>query len=122
MSENFKINFLKYHVMIAWPPMCRSRSIKTLKDRPDLVYKINEHTTRIIDICKTYKNPIKIDQTYHMLGLKTWWQDGPDLYHFLMMQEQNKLKVVPELAVVNQLTGRLMMFRFQSTKDGIVVY
>ena len=62
MSENFKIDSLKYHIMIAWPPMCRSRSTQTLKDRPDLVYKINEHTTRIIDICKTYKNPIKIDR------------------------------------------------------------
>ena len=122
MLENFKIDTLKYHIMIEWPPMCRNRSPQTLKDRPDLVYKINEHTTRIIDICKTYKNPIKIDQNYNMTGLRTWWQDGPDLYHFLMTQEQNKLKVVPELAVVNQLTGRMMMFRFQSNKDGIFVY
>ena len=122
MSENFKINSLKYHIMIEWPPMCRNRSPQTLKDRPDLVYKINEHTTRIIDICKTYKNPIKIDQNYNMTGLRTWWQDRPDLYHFLMTQEQNRLKVIPELAVVNQLTGRTMMFRLQSNKEGIFVY
>jgi hypothetical protein len=57
-----------------------------------------------------------------MIGLKTWWEDGPDLYHFLMTQEQNKLKVIPELAVINQLTGQLIMFRFQSNKDGITVY
>jgi hypothetical protein len=122
MSENFKIDSLKYHIMIEWPPMCRNRSPQTLKSRPDLVYKINEHTKSIIDICKTYKNPIKIDQNYNMIGLKTWWEDGPDLYHFLMTQEQNKLKVIPELAVINQLTGQLIMFRFQSNKDGITVY
>jgi len=114
-------NKLKYHVVIEWLPMCRSRSVQTLKQRPDLVYKINEFTKRIINLCETYKNPIQIDQNYNMLGIRTWWQNGQDLYHFLMNQEKNNLRVIPELGVINQINGKLMMFKFQVKKDGIFV-
>jgi hypothetical protein len=115
-------NKLKYYVVIEWPPMCRSRSAVTLKQRPDLVYKINEFTKRIISICENYKNPIQIDQNYNMLGIKTWWKDGKDLYHFLKNQENNNLRVVPELGVINQINGKLLMFKFQVKKDGIFVF
>lgn len=118
---------LKYHIMIEWPSTCRNRSERTLKARPDLVYKINEFTTRVIDICKTYKHPIQVDQTYNMIGIKAWWADGEELYHFLLTQQQNKLQVIPELGVVNGLSGLLVMFKFQALgtldkKDSIIVY
>jgi hypothetical protein len=57
-----------------------------------------------------------------MLGIRTWWQEGSDLYHFLMTQEQNKLNVIPELAVLNQLTGKLVVFKFSVDKNGITLY
>ena len=118
---------LKYHIMIEWPATCRNRSERTLKSRPDLVFKINEFTTRVIDICKKYKQPIQVDQNYNMLGIKTWWANGEELYHFLMTQDQNSLHVIPELGVVNGLSGSLMMFKFQvlgtkDKKDSIIVY
>ena len=118
---------LKYYIMIEWPSTCRNRSERTLKARPDLVHKINEFTTRVIDICKKYKKPIQIDQNYNMIGIKMWWSDGEELYHFLMTQNENNLQVIPELGVINQLSGRLVMFKFQvlgakDKKDSILVY
>ncbi len=118
---------LKYHIMIEWTATCRNRSEQTLKARPDLVSQINEFTTRVIDICKKYKKPIQVDQNYNMIGIKTWWTDGEELYHFLMTQHQNNLQVIPELGVVNGLSGLLVMFKFQvlgtdDKKDSIIVY
>jgi hypothetical protein len=62
-----------------------------------------------------------------MLGIKTWWADGEELYHFLMTQDQNNLQVIPELGVINGLSERLVMFKFQvigprDKKDSILVY
>jgi len=113
--------------MIEWPSTCRNRSEGTLKARPDLVHKINEFTARVIDICKKYKKPIQVDQTYNMIGIKIWWADGEELYHFLMTQDENNLQVIPELGVTNSLSERLVMFKFQvigtkDKKDSILVY
>ena len=118
---------LKYYIMIEWPSTCRNRSTKTLRVRPDLVYKINEFTTRVIDICKKYKNPIQLDQNYNIIGIKMWWADGEDLYHFLMTQDENNLKIIPEIGITNQLSKRLIMFKFQvlgpkDKRESILVY
>jgi hypothetical protein len=122
MQNQNKIGLLKYHVVVEWPPTCRNRSPKTLQHRPDLVHKMNEYVKKIISICENYKTPIQVDQSYNMLGVRTWWQEGSDLYHFLMTQEQNKLNVIPEIGVLNQLTGKLVMFKFSVDKNGITLY
>jgi hypothetical protein len=122
MQNQNKIGLLKYHVVVEWPPTCRNRSPKTLQHRPDLVHKMNEYVKKIISICESYKTPIQVDQSYNMLGIRTWWQEGSDLYHFLMTQEQNKLNVIPEIGVLNQLTGKLVMFKFSVDKNGITLY
>ena len=122
MQNQNKIGLLKYHVVVEWPPTCRNRSPKTLQHRPDLVHKMNEYVKKIILICESYKTPIQVDQSYNMLGVRTWWQEGADLYHFLMTQEQNKLNVIPEIGVLNQLTGKLVMFKFSADKNGITLY
>jgi len=122
MQNQNKIGLLKYHVVVEWLPTCRNRSPRTLQNRPDLVHKMNEYTKNIVAICEGYKNPIQIDQNYNMLGIRTWWQESSDLYHFLMTQEQNKLNVIPELGVLNQLTGKLVMFKFSVDKNGITLY
>lgn len=122
MQNQNKIGLLKYHVVVEWPPTCRNRSPKTLQHRPDLVHKMNEYVKKIISICESYKTPIQVDQSYNMLGVRTWWQEGSDLYHFLMTQEQNKLNVIPEIGVLNQLTGKLVMFKFSADKNGITLY
>ena len=122
MQNQNKIGLLKYHVVVEWPPTCRNRSPRTLQHRPDLVHKMNEYVKKIISICESYKNPIQVDQSYNMLGIRTWWLEGADLYHFLMTQEQNKLNVIPEIGVLNQLTGKLVMFKFSVDKNGITLY
>ena len=39
---------LKYHIVVEWPASCRNRNTATLKGRPDLVHRMNEHTKKII--------------------------------------------------------------------------
>ena len=87
MQNQNKVGLLKYHVVVEWLPTCRNRSPRTLQHRPDLVHKMNEYVKKIISICENYKTPIQVDQGYNMLGIRTWWQEGSDLYHFLMTQE-----------------------------------
>lgn len=83
---------------------------------------MNGFTKKLIGICENYKNPIQIDQEYNILGVRTWWENGKDLHHFLSNQKNNNISVVPELAVINHIDGRLILFKFKVKEDGIVVF
>lgn len=121
-KKEIKPNRLKYHLVVEWPGTCRNRSSKTLQTRPDLVHRMNEYTQKLIAVCSIYKNPIQIDQNYNVIGIRTWWKDGSDLYHFLMNLKQHDFHVVPELGVINKFSQKLILFKIQIDKDGITVF
>lgn len=115
-------NRLKYHLTVEWPPTCRNRSVKTLKSRPDLVHQMNEYTKKVIAFCNLYKHPIQIDQNYNILGIRVWWKDGGDLYHFLTNLSKQQFYIIPEIAVVNPLSQKLILFKIEITDQGITVF
>ena len=66
---------LKYHIVVEWPPSCRNRNVKTLRNRPDLVYRLNEHTKKCMELAKTYSN-VKIESEYNFVGIRMWFRSG----------------------------------------------
>jgi hypothetical protein len=112
---------LKYHIVVEWPPSCRNRNVKTLRNRPDLVYRLNEHTKKCMELAKTYSN-VKIESEYNFVGIRMWFRSGKDVYDFILNQNKNEIKVIPELYVVNGLNNRLDKFLFQVDGSNIIVY
>ena len=112
---------LKYHIVVEWPPSCRNRNVKTLRHRPDLVYRLNEHTKKCMELAKTYSN-VKIESEYNFVGIRMWFRSGKDVYDFILNQDKNNIKIVPELYVVNGLNYRLDKFLFQVDGSNIIVY
>ena len=51
-----------------------------------------------------------------------WFQFGKDVYDFILNQNKNEIKVIPELYVVNGLNNRLDKFLFQVDGSNIIVY
>ena len=113
---------LKYHVVAEWPASCRNRSARVLKSRPDLVHRMNEYTSNIMSLANAYEGPVKLEAGYDFKGIRMWFQSGSDLYHFLMNQTQNDVRIIPELYVVNGLNNRLDKFFFEVDESGITVY
>ena len=112
---------LKYHIVVEWPPSCRNRNVKTLRNRPDLVYRLNEHTKKCMELAKTYSN-VKIESEYNFVGIRMWFRSGKDVYDFILNQNKNEIKVIPELYVVNVLNNRLDKFFFNVEGSEIIVY
>lgn len=106
---------LKYYLLLRWPGPCRNRSESTLAERPDLVFKITEFTNKIIEIFKTYKNPIQVDNRYNITGLNTWWSSGADLHHFLRNLKKNDVDIISKIQVINHVDGKI--FNFELTID-----
>lgn len=113
---------LKYHLIVEWPPSCRNRNVRTLKNRPDLVYRMNKHTEKIIKLAESYKNSVKIESQYNYTGIRMWFANGTDCYDFIMNQQKNSIKVLPELYVLSGLNNILNKFKFAVDETGITVY
>jgi len=117
-----KPNQLKYHLIVEWPGTCRNRSAKTLQSRPDLVHQMNEYTKKLIAVCSVYKNTIQIDQDYNMMGVRTWWKAGSDLYDFLLHLKEHNFQVIPEIGVINNLSQQLILFKLQINGNDVTVF
>ena len=113
---------LKYHLVVEWPPSCRNRNVRTLKNRPDLVYRMNTHTEKLITLAESYQNPVKIESEYNYMGIRMWFANGTDCYDFIMNQEKNSIKILPELWVLSALNSVLNKFQFSVDETGVTVY
>lgn len=113
---------LKYHLVVEWPPSCRNRNVRTLKSRPDLVHRMNEHTKKIISMAEQYPGSVKLESEYNHLGIRVWFELGEDCYDFLMKQKQNNLKILPQLYILSGLNSVLNKFNLKIDEEGITVY
>ena len=103
---------LKYHIVVEWPASCRNRNVNTLKQRPDLVHRMNEHTKKIIKLAESYPNPIKIESEYNFLGIRIWFTSGRDCYDFILKQKDNGIIIHPYVYVVSGIDNFLNKFEF----------
>jgi len=120
MAEKNK--FYKYNIKLRWPAICRNRSIQTLQERPDLVDQMNFFRTKVSNVCKLIlRKSFKIDTSHSMTGVRIWFDTGQDAYDFIIRQPEFEWEIVPEICVVNILTGQVQTFIIEYTATGVTI-
>ena len=83
---------------------------------------MNTHTEKLIRLAESYQNPVRIESEYNYMGIRMWFADGTDCYDFIMNQEKNSIKILPELWVLSALNSVLNKFQFSVDETGVTVY
>jgi len=110
----------KYRIVVKWPAICRNRSVEILKERPDIVEQMNHFRNKIENVCKLIlKKEYKIDTNYNMHGVILWLSSGQDLYDFIIRQPEFEWEMVPDVGVINRITGDYQNFELVYTPTGI---
>ena len=102
--------------------MCRNRSVEILKERPDLVEKMNRFREKVSTVLKIVcRKSSYIEDNHSMTGIRLWFESGQDVYEFIIRQPEFDWEVVPELAVLNIITGQMQNFEVVYTPTGVVI-
>lgn len=114
--------FYKYSVILKWPMVARNRSLETLQERPDIVQEMNHFRQKIENVLKLIlKKEFRIEDKFHMHGVRIEFTSGQDLYEFIIRQPEFEWEIVPEIGTVNKLTGEYRKFILNYQPDGISV-
>lgn len=106
-----KETFFKYIVTLKWPQVARNRSVETLQERPDIVQEMNHFREKLERVCKLIlKKNYKIDDKFHISGIKIQFESGQDLYEFIVRQPEFEWEILPKISTVNSLTGEYKTF------------
>lgn len=106
-----KETFFKYIVTLKWPQVARNRSVETLQERPDIVQGMNHFREKLERVCKLIlKKNYKIDDKFHISGIKIQFESGQDLYEFIVRQPEFEWEILPKISTVNSLTGEYKTF------------
>ena len=106
-----KETFFKYIVTLKWPQVARNRSVETLQERPDIVQEMNHFREKLERVCKLIlKKNFKIDDKFHISGIKIQFESGQDLYEFIVRQPEFEWEILPKISTVNSLTGEYKTF------------
>lgn len=109
-TQNKEI-FFKYIVTLKWPQVARNRSVETLQERPDIVQEMNHFREKLERVCKLIlKKNFKIDDKFHISGIKIQFESGQDLYEFIVRQPEFEWEILPKISTVNSLTGEYKTF------------
>ncbi len=117
-----KSNFYKFSVKLRWPAVCRNRSVEILKERPDIVEQMNHFREKIANILKIIcRKPHQIDPSHAMSGVRLWFSSGQDVYDFIIRQPEFDWEIVPEISVINEITGEMQNYDVVYTPSGITI-
>ena len=83
---------------------------------------MNTHTEKLITLAESYQNPVRIESEYNFMGIRMWFANGADCYNFIMNQEKNSIKILPDLWVLSGLNSVLNKFQFSVDETGVTVY
>ena len=56
-----------------------------------------------------------------MSGVRLWCESWQDVYDFIIRQPEFNWEIVPELDVINIITGQMQKFEVVYTPTGVVV-
>ena len=102
--------------------VARNRSLETLQERPDIVQEMNHFRQKIENVLKLIlKKEFRIEDKFHMHGVRIEFTSGQDLYEFIIRQPEFEWEIVPEIGTVNKLTGEYRKFILNYQPDGISV-
>lgn len=106
-----KETFFKYIVTLKWPQVARNRSVETLQERPDIVQEMNHFREKLERVCKLIlRKEYKIEDKFHISGVKILFESGQDLYEFIVRQPEFEWEIHPHISTINSLTGEYKTF------------
>tara|TARA_B100000902_G_scaffold215805_1_gene205226 strand:- start:637 stop:1002 length:366 start_codon:yes stop_codon:yes gene_type:complete len=115
-------HFYKYSLKLRWPAVCRNRSIEVLKERPDLIEQMNMFRDKINNVLKIIcRKKWQIDNNHSMSGIRLWFESGQDVYDFIIRQPEFGWEIMPEIDVINIITGQLQKFDLVYTPTGVSI-
>ena len=83
---------------------------------------MNHFRVKIGRVCVLIlKKKYKIDANHNLNGVTIWMESGQDVYDFIIRQPEFDWEIVPELDVVNSLTGEIKKWDIVYTPSGITI-
>lgn len=114
--------FYKYSIKLRWPSTCRNRSVQILQERPDIVEQMNRYRIKIDNVLKIIcRKNYQIDGAHSMAGVRLWFQSGQDVYDFIIRQPEFHWEIIPEVSVINVITGQMATYDVVYTPTGITI-
>ena len=121
MKMSDKVHY-KYSVQVLWPEVCRNRSFEVMRNRPDLVERMNNHRVKIQNVCRLIcKGQWRMDPSHNLRGVTLWFEDGADCYSFILRQPEFDWQLHKELGVVSYFTGVLNNYNIVYSPNGISI-
>ena len=112
-QTSFQINYI---LKVLWPPHCRNRNHKILKDRPDIVKEMNGMRTKIENFLKaSCSGGYKISDEYNMQGFNIGLESGPDVYNFILEQATIGYEVAREIGRYNIFSDKYIKHKILYT-------
>ena len=118
MTDN-KINYI---LKVMWPPHCRNRSREVLESRADIVKEMNGIRNKIENFLKaSCSGSFKVSDEYDMKGFNVAFEQGPDVYNFILEQATIGYEVEREIGRYNIFSDKYIKHRLLYTAKGIVI-
>lgn len=114
--------FFKYQLTVRWPGPCRNRALDVLQERPDLVDQMNNFRMKLDKVARLiFRKKYRIDLNHNLQGVNLWLESGQDVYDFIIRQPEFNWEIVPEINLVNRLTGELTKWKLVYTPSGVSI-
>ena len=111
-----------YIIMVLWPPHCQNRGLKVLEERADIVNEMNGMRTKIGHFLKaSCSGKFTVSDEYNMKGFNVGFEQGPDVYNFILEQATIGYEVDREIGRYNIFANKYIKHRILYTANGIVV-
>jgi hypothetical protein len=111
-----------YIIKVLWPPHCQNRGLKVLKERPDIVKEMNGMRSKIENFLKaSCSGDFKVSDEYDMKGFNVGFEQGPDVYNFILEQATIGYEVDREIGRYNIFSDKYIKHKLLYTAKGIVI-
>ena len=81
---------------------------------------MNRYREKVSNVLKIVcRKSAYIDNNHSMTGIRLWFESGQDVYDFIIRQPEFEWEIVPELDVINIITGQLQNFDVVYTPTGV---
>ena len=113
---------INYIIKVLWPPHCQNRGLKVLEERADIVKEMNGMRSKIENFLKaSCSGNFKVSDEYDMKGFNVGFDQGPDVYNFVLEQATIGYEVDREIGRLNIFSQKYIKHKLLYTAKGIVI-
>mgnify|MGYP003129142212 FL=1 len=111
-----------YIIKVLWPPHCQNRGLNVLEERADIVKEMNGMRSKIENFIKaSCSGSFKVSDEYDMKGFNVAFEQGPDVYNFILEQATIGYEVDREIGRYNIFSDKYIKHKLLYTAKGIVI-